>query len=50
MKGDKCVVCGRVEKQLKGDVVDEVVDGGPYIKGLVCHPCDDAERAKHAVQ
>lgn len=49
MKGDKCVKCGAVEHVFKGEILDEMIDGAPYINGLVCHKCDDKERASHAV-
>jgi hypothetical protein len=48
----KCAVCGKSEvltyPDRSGIPTRELIDGAPYVKGLVCHPCDDAERAKHA--
>lgn len=47
MQGDKCVVCGSVEKKGKDGPENEMIDGAPYIKGLVCHGCDGQKRTKH---
>ena len=49
---NKCMVCGQPEElpvYPQSKAKRELIDGAPYVKGLICHDCDDRERAKHAV-